>query len=207
MERILNVPGMFQRIDEVWFGDYESADHGPDKMDDVPWLYHRLDTMLFRQTWHEMTDDRDYIPSQAEIDREYTGIPPYEGIGNPALYESASGGYTEQYWKRISRIRRHVDNYNYTYPFSWQQEGDDSFFYCNYNSSMWEESEDADAMLSEILIERQSAAPSDEERDIIIEAPNESPETRDPRQRKQTILQTISHSSFVISRAVSMTPN
>jgi len=41
MERILNIPGIFQRIDEVWFGDYEGADHGPDKMDDVPWLYHR----------------------------------------------------------------------------------------------------------------------------------------------------------------------
>ena len=42
---------------------------------------------------------------------------------------------------------------------------------------MWEESEDADSLLSGMFIARQSAAPSDEERDAIIEALNEAPET------------------------------
>jgi hypothetical protein len=78
-----------------------------------------------------MTDERDYIPLQTGIEGEYTGVHPYEGTGDHALYESASGDYTERYWERISRIRRHVEDYNYTQPFTWQQEGDGSFFYCN----------------------------------------------------------------------------
>ena len=133
MLRILSIPGIFRRIDELWFDDLTSADHGPDKQEDVPWLWYRLDTMLFRDTWDDMTGSRDYIPSQAEIDGEYTGIPPYEGTGNPLLYKSASGNYSDPYRERIHRIMRHVKAHNYTHPFAWQQEGDDSFFYYNFN--------------------------------------------------------------------------
>jgi hypothetical protein len=87
-------------------------------MEDVPWLWHRLDTMLFRDTWDDMTEERDYVSSQAEMDGEYTGIPPYEGTGNPLLYEIASGNYTEQYGEMIHRIMHHVEDHNYTHPFT-----------------------------------------------------------------------------------------
>jgi hypothetical protein len=110
-----------------------------------------------------MTDERDWIPPQAGIEGDLT------------LYESASGDYTERYWDRISRIRRHTEDHNYTQSFTWQREGDDSFFYCNYDLLIWEENEEVDERRS--TAPRQSTAPTDEERDHIIAALNESPET------------------------------
>jgi hypothetical protein len=121
MKRVLNTPGIFRRIDEMWFGD-EVADDESGEVGDVSWVYHRLDAILFRQTWHDMTDERDYIPPQAGIEGDFS------------FYESASGDYTEQNWERISRIRRHVEGHNYTQPFTWQQKGGGSFFYCNCDS-------------------------------------------------------------------------
>jgi hypothetical protein len=53
----LNIPHIFRRIDEMWFGD-EAAYDESGEVGDVSWLYHQLDTLLFRRTWHDMTYDR-----------------------------------------------------------------------------------------------------------------------------------------------------
>jgi hypothetical protein len=49
LKRILNIPGISRRIDEMWFGD-EEADDESGEMGDVSWVYHQLDTLLFRRT-------------------------------------------------------------------------------------------------------------------------------------------------------------
>jgi hypothetical protein len=51
MLRALSIPGIFRRIDELWFDGFTSADHGPNNQENLSWLWYRLDSVLFRNTW------------------------------------------------------------------------------------------------------------------------------------------------------------
>ena len=110
-----------------------------------------------------MTDGRDHIPTEVGTEGDLT------------LYEGPSEEYTKLYWDRISRIRRHVEDHNFTQSFTWQREGDDKKFNCNYDLWIWEENGEADER--QPSAPRRPAAPTDEERDLITAALNESPET------------------------------
>ena len=83
---------------------------------------------------------------------------------------------------------RHEAAHNYTHPFAWQRARDDSFFYYNFNSTLWEEIEDADAALLANLTpeqhqqhQTQTVVPSEEmkerARNRIVRVLNESSET------------------------------
>ena len=63
MLRILDSPGIFRRMDELMFNDFTNTDPGPSNQENVSWLWDRLDSELFRDTWDGMNGGRDYIPS------------------------------------------------------------------------------------------------------------------------------------------------